>query len=738
MTFLNALLAFGATAFAVPLIIHLLNRSKYLTIDWGAMEFLDSSVKVNSRRIQWKQLLLLLVRCLIPILLALAMARPLIQTWKDASGTAPMSLAIVLDDSLSMQSIDEQAGRLGEQRNRLQQAIVQIQEILEGLPAGSDASIILAGKPVEIWAEHQPSQLAARLVGLNDRAESAGRLDLAEGTQAAAAWLEKSSNPRRHLLLISDFQASEWKSPQQDLARDVAKQLSSRTVPIAWSFLNASSRAQESEKSNLSIVSFESVPSQVVPQGKLTLSVMLQNDSQQAVQVPVVLMEGLKELERQSVSIAADSSTTVRFGWTSTKAQDTVLKVFADWNDASPQDHSMTKVVRVREPAKILIIDGDRKKEAMQSESDFVRLALTPFSLLRGEPGDLFTTSLVDAGGWNEAMLKEYQGVIACNLADLNPDQRKWLRGFVDQGGGLLICLGDKVQVDRVNAWEPIAEGGLRIGSLGARAPWEGSIKPTANAAFEFSKASLDSLGSARFVARNTLKLDEDQGIAPITTLAYDDGLPFLVSVALGSGRCFWMTSGCDDEDSNLPALPVFLPLVQRMMTTALRWPVGWEETELGENWVEIFSQAKKLSLQVPGQTAKEFQADPASLVSLGSSRLEGIGQAVADQERFYHGFTTTAADRKQELSRDLMAIEELETLAKSSSASMHQDAKHWLEQEKTNSSGKELWTWFWLGLLAMFLAEMFLQQSLSPRSSGARIPTVMEQATGPTKRGAA
>ncbi len=90
MTLLNALLAFGATAFAVPLIIHLLNRSKYLTIDWGAMEFLDSSVKVNSRRIQWKQLLLLLVRCLIPILLALAMAPPLIQSWKDASGTTPM------------------------------------------------------------------------------------------------------------------------------------------------------------------------------------------------------------------------------------------------------------------------------------------------------------------------------------------------------------------------------------------------------------------------------------------------------------------------------------------------------------------------------------------------------------------------------------------------------------------------------------------------------------------------
>lgn len=154
MTFLNALLAFGATAFTVPLIIHLLNRSKYLTIDWGAMQFLDSSVKVNSRRVQWKQLLLLLIRCLIPILLALAMARPLLQSWKDNSGSTPMSLAVLLDDSLSMQSLHQTAGRVGERRTRLQQAIKEIQKILEDLPAGSDAAVLLGGKPIEIWDQH--------------------------------------------------------------------------------------------------------------------------------------------------------------------------------------------------------------------------------------------------------------------------------------------------------------------------------------------------------------------------------------------------------------------------------------------------------------------------------------------------------------------------------------------------------------------------------------------------------
>ncbi len=77
-TFLNASLLFGAAAFTVPLIIHLLHRTRFTTIEWGAMFFLDDIRRVQTRRLEWQSLLLLLIRCLIPVLLALCMARPLI------------------------------------------------------------------------------------------------------------------------------------------------------------------------------------------------------------------------------------------------------------------------------------------------------------------------------------------------------------------------------------------------------------------------------------------------------------------------------------------------------------------------------------------------------------------------------------------------------------------------------------------------------------------------------------
>ena len=41
MTFLNASMLFGLAALVIPIVIHLLNRSKPRPIEWGAMQFLS-------------------------------------------------------------------------------------------------------------------------------------------------------------------------------------------------------------------------------------------------------------------------------------------------------------------------------------------------------------------------------------------------------------------------------------------------------------------------------------------------------------------------------------------------------------------------------------------------------------------------------------------------------------------------------------------------------------------------
>ena len=87
MNFINGILAFGAIAFTVPLIIHLLFKSRFKTVDWGAMHLLEDVVRVNRRRLQVSNLLLLLLRCLIPAVLAFLLARPVLTGFKTSLAT---------------------------------------------------------------------------------------------------------------------------------------------------------------------------------------------------------------------------------------------------------------------------------------------------------------------------------------------------------------------------------------------------------------------------------------------------------------------------------------------------------------------------------------------------------------------------------------------------------------------------------------------------------------------------
>ena len=78
MSFLNPIMLAGLAAIAVPIIIHLLNRRKFQKVVWAAMRFLRISVEQNQRRMRIEDMILLILRCLLVALLALALARPAI------------------------------------------------------------------------------------------------------------------------------------------------------------------------------------------------------------------------------------------------------------------------------------------------------------------------------------------------------------------------------------------------------------------------------------------------------------------------------------------------------------------------------------------------------------------------------------------------------------------------------------------------------------------------------------
>src|SRR5271163_4083321 len=101
MAFLNPLLLFGLAAIAAPIVIHLLNRRQFEKVTWAAMRFLQASIAQTQRRLQIEDILLLLLRCLLVALIALALARPTLRSASASGlfGQARTLAAIVIRNS---------------------------------------------------------------------------------------------------------------------------------------------------------------------------------------------------------------------------------------------------------------------------------------------------------------------------------------------------------------------------------------------------------------------------------------------------------------------------------------------------------------------------------------------------------------------------------------------------------------------------------------------------------------
>src|SRR3954462_4179751 len=69
--------AAGVLAMAIPIVIHILNRRRFKTVTWEAMEFLLRAMRKNRRRLRFEQWVLLATRCAVVLLLGMALARPL-------------------------------------------------------------------------------------------------------------------------------------------------------------------------------------------------------------------------------------------------------------------------------------------------------------------------------------------------------------------------------------------------------------------------------------------------------------------------------------------------------------------------------------------------------------------------------------------------------------------------------------------------------------------------------------
>ncbi len=99
----SPLMLWGLAIGGAPILIHLLHRRRYIEMPWAAMRFLIAATKKQSRRLRVEQILLLIVRTLIVLLVATALARPSVETFGEYfRAEGPRHRIIVIDATFSM------------------------------------------------------------------------------------------------------------------------------------------------------------------------------------------------------------------------------------------------------------------------------------------------------------------------------------------------------------------------------------------------------------------------------------------------------------------------------------------------------------------------------------------------------------------------------------------------------------------------------------------------------------
>jgi hypothetical protein len=553
MSFMNPLLLLATLGIALPILAHLLNRQQVKRTDWAAMQFLNRNLRVRSRQIRLKDLLLLILRCLALLFLVLALARPV---WREGvagwiPGEPRAGIVIALDASFSMDHGDPEA-------TRFRHALDQVEVISTHMRAGDPVSLILLGGKDEVLIRNMAfdrERFGARLQ--EAKAVPAG-LDLDRVPQRIQELLEDMEAPRKEVYFITDVQARDWRQSSarfQEALADLRNEAEVFLIPVPGA------------PANLVVTELDLV-SGVLRKGTIArYQATVKNCGPDPVSNVEVQcrVEGV-QIDRKTIPlIVAGGSQTVSLFVPFHNAGATRITAEIT-GDLLPTDNVRRVVAVVRDRVSVLCVDG--------SDGDAGRLVVS--ALLARTDGAQDEDYVVRSVPWlvlPSQPLEEVDVIVLTDVPEITPEQVDQLSRHVREGKGLVWFAGPSVKVAMWNERAASGSNALlpaRLGppvdtrtALGAGRPLDPAM-PDHSVCLPLRSLPEDLLSETRFLMQ--LDVEPAPSSFPILSLA-GSGAPILLEHSLGRGHVFMFTTSADARWNNMALTPVFPMLMQQIVT---------------------------------------------------------------------------------------------------------------------------------------------------------------------------
>jgi len=573
----------GLALAAIPLVIHLLHRRRYVEVDWAAMRFLLEATRKQSRRMRLENLILLILRTLVLLLLVLALARPLF----DSGGMLmqseqPVHRIMLIDESFSMQFNSDGPDRpLDEDQprgdgTRFQLARRAVQETVERGRRGDAWNLVRISGGAPFAVISQPSFQADTVLEEVERlspSDSPGDLAGALETVARLA-TELPDIPLKEVIVVSDLQGSMW-SPgalaQKQRLRELTKKIG---ASARVSLINVGGI----DTRNTAITDLRTEGSSATIDQPVLVRCAVRSFGSSAVrdQVIELLVDG-RLVDTRRIDVPAGVDFPVDFTHTFRTSGEHSIELHLQ-DDALPVDNRRWLALPVREEIYVLLVDGHRAGRARDSASFYVRTALDP-TTLEESMGGIVRTQVVSEGELPSIRLTDYDATILCDVGLLTEREAGLLESFVRGGGGLIILPGEQTNPDSYNRRLHRDGEGILPARIGERI-----LSPSPVDVFSFDPRGFThplvgvfrgnpGVGLETTMTMRFLKLEPDDDAA--VALWFSDGSPALVEKTVGAGRVVLAATGTDQRWSTWAIwAPAFVPMMHEAVyfSIAGRW----------------------------------------------------------------------------------------------------------------------------------------------------------------------
>ena len=535
LSFINPGMLAAMAGGAAPLLIHFLARKKPRLVRFPAVRFIKQSAKASSTRFRLKHLLLLAIRALLIILFALVVARPVIQaSWLPRVRGAVARTVMILDDSFSMQYIEQGVSHMSKSRELATR-------ILSDLEVGSEVALLRTSNPVGGFS----IDLSSVVQEVQQTEASDDGRPCWEAIQRASELVRRPYSGNKAAFLITDMARAAWRgAPQTSVWPE--------DVPL-W-IIDVGAKGAR----NLAVVGLKTSRTRAGKNALLTIqSDVLADDIRDARKVALYINDRLASQRVVDFGKGAEHKVEFDHSFDGAGLQQGFVEIAG--RDPLLIDNRRYFTINVEELPRVLCVNGAAEAGPRDELFYWLRAASPP--TLEDRPVVLCT--VVQPGELAKQELAEYSAVIIANAPSLEPRLWAALSAWARRGGGLAFFAGDKAGGEDID--------GFKTAGL---FPWGPIRKPTVGTAVRlappgyrhpllapFAGGRNGDLGAPVFSEHVTLNAKGDDVV-----LRFDNGSPAAVEQSLGRGKVMAFAFPIDADWSDFPLHPAYVPFVHELI----------------------------------------------------------------------------------------------------------------------------------------------------------------------------